>query len=66
MLLSLSINKQGNSYEVQSTHDFKQLGEGLGHDCYLDIIQSYGLSYYFELTAPHLGQHIAHTPSNLK
>jgi len=47
-------------------HDFKQLEEGLGHDCYLDAVQSYGLDYYFELTALHLTQHISHTQSKLK
>ena len=66
MLLFHSINKHDNSYHVQSTHDFKQLEEGLGHDCYLDTVQSYGLGYYFEFIAPYLGQHIAHTQSNLK
>ena len=40
---------------------FKQLGEGLGHDCYLKKEQSYGLGYYFEPTAPHMVQNIAHT-----
>ena len=65
MLLFHSISKQDNSYRVQSKYDFKQLREGLGHDCYLDIVQSYGLDYYLEFTALHLGQHIAHTQSNL-
>ena len=44
----------------------KKLGEGSGHDSYLDTIQSYGLGYYFEFIIPHLGQHIAHTQSKLK
>jgi len=39
---------------------FKKLGEGLGHDCYLDTAQSDRLSYYFETTAPHLGQTTAY------
>jgi len=47
-------------------HDFKQLEEGLGPDCYLNTVQSYGLGCYFKFTAPHLGQHIAHTQSKLK
>jgi len=61
MLLFHLISKQDHSYHVQYMHDFKQLGQGLRRDCYLDVIQSYGLGHCFEFTTPHLGQNIAHT-----
>ena len=45
---------------------FQQLGEGLGHDCYLDTVQNYGFGHYFEPTALHLGQNTAHSQSKIE